>query len=57
VDAGLVGVEVDEGFEFGEEETGLVADRGGDVDDFLDAADADASKADSRIGESRLDVS
>ncbi len=56
VDAGLVGVEVDEGFELGEEEPGGIAGGGGDVDDLLDAADADAGEADSRVGEPCLDV-
>ena len=56
VDAGLVGVEVDERFELGEEEAGGAAGRGGDVDDLLDAADADAGEADARVGSAGLDV-
>ena len=56
MDAGLVGVEVDEGFELGEEEGGGVAAGGGDVNDLLDAADADAGEADARVGEAGLDV-
>ena len=56
MDAGLIGVEIDEGFELGEEEGGRVISGRGDVDDLLDPANADARKAHAGVGDAGLDV-
>src|SRR5262249_46279237 len=60
VDAGLLRVEVDEAFEVGVVEGGVVVRRGclagADADDLLDAGDADAREADPGLGRGGLRV-